>query len=247
MNIIEESFRELFYEFRDCNFEYDTKLRYSKAFKGFNANIKYYGSKNQIVLSLSKNWRDVSKNIRKGLIQELLLKMFKSKYKYKRTLEMDLYQIYLKNAHIGAEKNNIDPILQESFDRVNDEYFYGMIDQTNLVWGSYSIRTLGRYEYGSDTITISSIFKNAPIQLTDRVMHHEMLHKKHKYNSKNGRCHHHTKAFRNDEKKYRDFESVEKEIRKYIRNFELKNLGHKSNSQNNVPSTKNFLNKFFGV
>ena len=234
MRLIEEAFTELF---PDKQFDYSARIRYSRAFKGYNANIKYYSSKKEIVLSLSKNWNGVSKDIKKGLIQELLLKIFKTKNsKTERTLSMDLYQIYLKNTHVAAEKNNIDPLLQESFSRVNDIYFNGMLDQTNLVWGSYSLRTLGKYDYGTDTIMVSSIFKDGPDKFIDRVMHHEMLHKKHKYNSKNGRCHHHTTAFRNDEKKFEDFDNVEKEISIYIRNF-----------KKGAPVKKSFVQKLFGV
>ena len=234
MKLIEEAFKELF---PDKEFDNSCRVRYSKAFKGYNANIKYYSSKKEIVLSLSKNWNGVSKDIKKGLIQELLVKIFKAKNtKIKRTLSMDLYQIYLKNTHIAAEKNNIDPTLQESFLRVNENYFNGMLDQTNLVWGSYSLRTLGKYDYGTDTIMISKIFKDGPDKFIDRVMHHEMLHKKHKYNSKNGRCHHHTNAFRNDEKKFENFDNVEKEISNYIRNFKQGNSVKKS-----------FVQKLFGV
>ncbi len=234
MKLIQEAFVELF---PGRTFDYEARIRYSRAFKGYNANIKYYSSRKEIVLSLSKNWNGVSRDIKKGLIQELLLKIFRTKNTVaNRTLSMELYQIYLKNTHLAAEKNNIDPALQESFLRVNENYFNGMIDQTNLIWGSYSLRTLGKYDYGTDTIMISSIFKDGPDRFVDRVMHHEMLHKKHKYNSKNGRCHHHTKEFRGDEKKFKDFEDVEKEITVYIRNFKIKNL-----------TKKNFIQKVFGV
>ncbi|MFW6230613.1 MAG: SprT-like domain-containing protein [Nanoarchaeota archaeon] len=215
MNLIEESFREIF---PDRPFTFQARIRYSRAFKDYNANIKHYKQKDELIISLSKKWNAVSKDIKKGLIQELLWKLF-GKGKHPQTLSMDLYHIYLRNTHLSAEKDNIDPELQKSFERVNERYFNGMIDQTNLVWGTQSTRTLGRYEYGSDTIMISRIFEDAPERLIDRVMHHEMLHKKHKYSTKNGRSHHHTPAFRREERMFEDFEIIEKEIQRLIAGF----------------------------
>ena len=234
MKLIEEAFTELFPE---KEFSYNSRIRYSRAFKGYNANVKFYRSKNELIFSLSKNWNTVSRDIKRGLLQELMLKIFKSQgSRKKRTLSMDLYQIYLKNTHIVAEKNNINPKLQESFLRVNEKYFNSMIDQVNLVWGVFSLRTLGKYDYGTDTITISRIFENAPERFVDRVMHHEMLHKKHKYNSKNGRCHHHTREFRDDEKLFENFEVVEEEINHYIINF-----------RKSPTPKKNFVQRIFGL
>ncbi len=213
MNIIERAFSELFPE-KDMNFS--TQLRYSAAFNDYNANIRYHRLKRKIVVSLSVKWKDVSEEIKLGLIQELLLKLF-GKGDKRRTLEMDLYHIYLKNTHIVAEKDNIDERLLESFRRVNRRYFDDEIEQTNLVWGRQSMRTLGRYEYGSDTIMISSVFKEGPDIFIDKVMHHEMLHKKHKYRVNNGRCTHHTSEFRKEERRFDDFEKIEAEISEFIK------------------------------
>jgi hypothetical protein len=224
MNLIEESFKELFPE---KEYLYSARIRYSKAFRGYNANIKYYRHKNELVFSLSKKWNTVSKDIKKGLIQELLMKLFANGKKIS-TLSMDLYHIYLKNTHLAAEKDSIEPYLLESFTRVNERYFNGMIDPCNLVWGAESFRTLGRYEYGSDTITISKIFETAPLPLLDRVMHHEMLHKKHKYVTKNGRSHHHTPRFRKEEQQFENYDDVDKETARYIAQYKRKNNSKKS-------------------
>ncbi len=212
MDIIERSYRELFPE---REFNYSTRLRYSAAFNDFNANIRFHKHKALIVVSLSRRWQEVSEDIVIGLVQELLMKLF-GKGEKRRTLQMDLYHIYLKNTHITAEKDKIDSRLLQSFRRVNSKYFDDSIEQTNLVWGQRSMRTLGRYEYGSDTIMISSVFKDAPEIFIDKIMHHEMLHKKHKYDVKAGRCTHHTRAFREEERTFEDFDKIEKEIGRFI-------------------------------
>jgi hypothetical protein len=43
-------------------------------------------------------------------------------------------------------------------------------------------------------------------------MYHEMLHKKYKFNSKNGRSYHHTSQFRKKEKAYPNSEEIEKKL-----------------------------------
>ncbi len=217
MKLIEEAWNELFPE---RSFTYSSKIRYSQKFNDYNANIRFYALRNEIVISLSKKWNSVSKDIKKGLLQELLLKMF-GKNKKIRTLSMDLYHIFLKNTHLSAEKNNIDPYLLESFRRVNKTYFNEMLDQTNLIWGEYSKRTLGRYDFGSDTIRISKIFEHAPLRFLDLVMYHEMLHKKLKFNTKNGRNRHHTTEFRNAERRFEGFENTEKELQHFVRSFRV--------------------------
>ena len=79
---------------------------------------------------------------------------------------------------------------------------------------------LGSYEYGTDTIYISSIFRELPsedIRFLDYVLYHELLHKKHSFQVKNGRHHAHTTAFRNDEKGFDKEKDMEKELSKFLR------------------------------
>ena len=96
MNLIKESFSRLFPK---KEFSLQTKLKYSKAFKGYNANIKLYP--NQIEVRLSKQWYPINKEIQIGLIQSLLLKLFKVK---KHTSNMDFYNNFIKNIITGLRK-----------------------------------------------------------------------------------------------------------------------------------------------
>ena len=103
-------------------------------------------------------------------------------------------------------------MLEESFKRINEKYFDGLIEKPNLIWGSQSTSKLGSYRYASDTITISTIFKNADIRLLDYIMYHETLHKKHKFESKNGRHYHHTTEFKQKEQEFENSKQLEREI-----------------------------------
>lgn len=194
MNIAEKAFKELFPD-KTIN---NIKVTYSNKFKAYNANVKY--NVRQTVFSLSAVWKEVSEEIQIGLIQGLLLKIFKEK---KRTLNIDLYNQFLKNLPKYSVPKRINPFLKESFDRMNKKYFYDFMDTPNLVWGRESFHKLGSYEYVTDTITISTVLKDE-LELLNYVIYHEMLHKKLKFTSKNGRNYHHTTEFRKEEKKFED-------------------------------------------
>jgi len=213
MNIIEEAFQQLS---PDKELKYTVSLKYSRKFKHYNANVKLLGS--NLIFHLSKEWEKISKEIQIGLIQELLAKIFKNK---KRTINMDLYNMFIKNVHLAVPKTKTDQLLEESFDRVNEDYLNGMLDKPNLQWGSTSTRKLGSYEYASDTITISTIFKDENHKLLDYVMYHEMLHKKFKFQNKNGRNLHHSTEFKKMEAKFKNSDLIEKEIQKLTRMHRL--------------------------
>ena len=216
MNIIEEAFHEL----SGKELDYNNRVIYSGRFKGYNANASK--SITTITFKLSKKWRGINRDIRIGLIQTLLVKFFGRK---ESTINMDLYNNFIKNVHIAIPKVKSDPILSDSFERVNDKYFNGMIEKPNLIWGADSIRKLGSYDYQSDEISISSVFKENDIQLLDYVMYHEMLHKKHKfYNTKSGRSYHHTAAFKKAEKAFDRAEEIEKSLTRLCRKSKIKRI-----------------------
>jgi hypothetical protein len=211
--MIRQAFEELY---PGEDFLFVPKLKYSGKFRDYNANVRLY--KNILEFNLSRKWKTISEEIRIGLVQCLMVKILKKKA---HTVNMDMYEIFMKKIHVAAPKDRIDPELKKSFDRVNEKYFFNLIEQTNLVWGSHSKRKLGSYEYGSDTITISRIFENK-LDMLDYIMYHEMLHKKHKFTTKNARSFHHTRIFKDAEKKFENQEQVEKDIRKLIRSFSWK-------------------------
>lgn len=173
-------------------------VRYHGGFKDFNANVRM--NQRQVVFSLSKKFESLEDEIKIGVIQHLLNKLFKTRVE---TDEQDLYSGFLKRMSDFAPVTQSDPVLGESFDRVNKEYFADMMSRPNLTWGSRSKRLLGTYTYATDTIMISAVLQDSPTDLLDYVMHHEMLHKKHKFSCKSGRTHSHTPAFKRDEAKFK--------------------------------------------
>jgi predicted SprT family Zn-dependent metalloprotease len=189
-------------------------VKYSRAFKGYNANVKY--NMQQIEFRLSHEWKEVSDEITIGLIQLLFLKIYKQK---KKTVNIDLYNAFVKKLATYSPTTEKDPELEESFKRVNKEYFNEMMDQPNLVWGGSSYSKLGSYEYTTNTITISNIFQHHS-ELLDYIMYHELLHKKLKFYNKNGRSFHHTTKFRQLEKQFKN-PNIEKDLEKFLKRHRL--------------------------
>lgn len=212
MSLIKKSYKALFNKDLDKR----AKLKYSRVFKGYNANVKY-GSE-FMEFRLSFNWKEVSDEIKIGLIQSLLNKVYKTNIK---TVNIDLYDIFLKKIPTVTPKTKSDPVLEESFNRVNDEYFNGMMIQPNLVFGGKTFRTLGTYDYGTDTIRISKLMTKDET-LLDYVMYHELLHKKFQYKNTAKRTIHHSREFRAWEKKY-NIPDIEKKLKSFLRKERLKN------------------------
>ncbi|MBN2422629.1 hypothetical protein JXB41_05350 [Candidatus Woesearchaeota archaeon] len=211
--LIDKSYQELYN--KEC--PYGTSLRYSKAFKGYNANVWY--NKIELKFRLSFKWKDVSPEIKRGLIQSLLNRVFKTKI---NTIYIDMYNIFLKKVHLAIPKTTINPVLLESFNRVNEKYFQGMVLMPNLVLGNESISKLGSYDYGTDSITISKILVKEQL-LMDYVMYHEILHKKLKFKDKNGRSYHHTREFKKREKQFEDPE-IEDKLKKFLKKHRFKRI-----------------------
>ncbi len=246
-------------------------VKYSNRFKSYNAIIRY--NSKEIIFSLSKKWQEISKPIKIGLIQLLLFKLFKIKYE---TNNIKLYQNFIRNlskyslSSLESEKNensdssnkrsnsnkkNIEghreerPLeLEESFKRVNQKFFNNYLDRPFLRFGTYSFTVLGNYNYHTDTITISRIFKNISEKnklLLDYVMYHELLHKKLGFTSKGTRNLYHSSKFRMEEKKFEQYfiNEQEKEI---IR--ENRETNESTNNENNSKEKhSNYLKSLFHI
>lgn len=209
--MIAKSFNDLFG--KEC--PYNTSLIYTAKFSDYNANVRFNGK--QLDVRLSKKWKTHSEDLQIGIIQHLLAKLFKIKNK---TWQMEVYEKFMKKIGDNTIINNVDPTLKEYFDIINNKYFAGMLDMTNLRWGTESYTILGRYEYGSNTITMSTVLKERP-DLLAYVLYHEMLHKKHKFEHQGSRAIHHSKKFREEEKKF-ELANAEEELNKFLRNKKRK-------------------------
>ena len=194
------------------------KLTYSGHFSNYNANVRY--TRTHVEFNLSNLWRNIDEDIQIGLIESLVVRMFK--IKGVSTSGMKLYESFMKGLSKYARADMHDPELEESFNRVNEKFFNGLMEKPNLVFANESFHKLGSYEYSTNTVYMSTIFKGLPMdekKFLDYVVYHELLHKKHTFNVKNGRHQAHTTIFKNDEKKFgKDIDvDMEKELNNWLR------------------------------
>ena len=213
--LVQQAFSKLF---PNKSFDFDASIEYSGKFKGYNSNARMNLRNSTIVFGLSKNWRRVDSEIKIGLIQDLMQRMFKQKSR--NTLNIELYNKFMQSIALTAPKTKNHPTLEESYLKVNQKYFSGIIDQPNLALAD-SVSKLGSYDYGTDTITISRILlppSNNNAELLDYVMYHELLHKKLKFSSKQTglKKRHHTKEFRTKEKQFEDAEQMESGLARLV-------------------------------
>ena len=216
MNILEEAYHELF---PAATKAWEFRVRYSGQFKDFGANIRVEGD--VIELKLSRRFYGISKEIQMGCAQELLCKVFK---RDKESMYIDLYNNFVKSLHLAIPKTETHPILEESFNRVNDRYFAGLVEQPNLVWGQASKRTLGTYDFKTDTITMSRIFTDAEDRYLDFVMFHEMLHKQRKFDVSGRTTRYHDASFRKAEKVFENHHEMEKDLNRFVSRSRLKSM-----------------------
>lgn len=215
--IVHDSLKELFPE---KNENRELIIKFSGKFRGFNANVKYTAK--QITFSLGKDWLEVSDDIKKGLIQHLFVKIFRGE-NFSKTIEMDLYEKFISNLGKYVPVEESDEELVQSFERINNEYFQSLIEKPNLVWGQDSLRKLGHYEYATNTILISRIFRGEP-EFIDYIMYHELLHKKQgRKITKTGRSIHHDSKFREEESKFKD-KDAEKKLKDFVKRKRLKGI-----------------------
>ncbi len=213
MGIIEDAYKGL----SDKPFSYAAQIGYNSRFKGYNANIQLRGGR--LILALSKKWKPIDRQIQIGLIQELIVKLFKKKI---NTLNMELYNHFIKSVHLTAPKTKTEPLLESSFIRVNENFFYDVIEKPNLCW-SKSLNRVGSYEFGTDTITISKCLRE-DFELLDYVMHHELLHKQLKFKSRYGKIRSHTKLFREKEALFPNQPVLEQRLRRICSKNRLKRM-----------------------
>ncbi|MFH1400202.1 MAG: SprT-like domain-containing protein [Nanoarchaeota archaeon] len=208
--MIKDAFTELF---PGVPFTYRTAMKYSGRFSDYNAHIRLH--RDTLEVRMSRKWEIVSEEIRKGLVQHLLLKLLGRRHTSVPTIGLELYDGFIKNLSKYAAVTDVDPALLAVFDRVNTRYFNGMMSTPNLRWGGNTMRILGYYEYATDSITISKVLADDE-HLLSYVLYHEMLHKKLQFKNRKGRTRHHTREFRALERQFED-PGVEKKLEAFLR------------------------------
>ena len=212
-NLAEKAFLQMFPEKYG---KYMFKVEYSGRLKDYGAYVSLSGG--VMLFKLSRQWYKISPEIQMGLMQELMLKLFKCrKGNRPDSMYVDLYNGFVKNLHIAIPKDLNDPELEASFDRVNDRYFLGLVERPNLKWGKFATTTFGSYDFKTDKITISSVFKEVEdLKYLDYIMFHELLHKQRKFFKSGARTYYHDKQFKRLEQVFEGGDEIEKELGRVV-------------------------------
>ncbi|MFH1650201.1 MAG: SprT-like domain-containing protein [Candidatus Woesearchaeota archaeon] len=184
-------------------------LVYSGRFRGYNANVRH--SRDVLSFALAKAWKEVDEEIQMGLIHHLLLKAL---HKKGQSVNIELYNSFIRSVGKYIQAEEQDENLLALFHKINDEYFEGLLDAPNLIWGGRAFRILGHYDYGTNAITISEVMRDGGL-LLEYVLYHEMLHMKFRYELKGARAVHHSKTFRVWEKRFK-LERAEDKLKSYL-------------------------------
>jgi hypothetical protein len=95
--------------------------------------------------------------------------------------------------------------LEELFERLNREFFDGLLGRPQLGWSRRPSRSmLGHFDPSHNAIIISCIFDRdgVPLRALEYVMFHEMLHLRYPVDHSGSRRRVHTREFRQAEKKF---------------------------------------------
>jgi len=218
-NIAEQAYKDLFPESEG----YDFSVEYTGRLKSYGGNVSFRTG--HMHFKLSRKWYGVSPEIQMGLIQELMLRLLKKK---KQTMYIDLYNNFVRSLHISIPKDKTHPILEASFNRINERYFLGLVERPNLRWGQESVRTFGTYDFKTDTITISKIFQDNEEKYLDYIMFHETLHKQRKFFKSGTKTYYHDARFKRLEAVFENGEEIEKELGMVARKARVKAIAGKT-------------------
>jgi hypothetical protein len=108
-----------------------------------------------------------------------------------------------RKKHCGPKGRAYD--LEAMFEKLRDRYFGPLMAKPELGWSGRLSRTLlGHYDHAHHAIVLSSWLDRAevPEYVVEYVLYHEMLHLKHPVEHSRGRRTVHSKAFREEERRY---------------------------------------------
>ncbi len=101
--------------------------------------------------------------------------------------------------------------LEEVFERLNQQYFAGLMQRPRLTWSrSASRHSLGHFDAAHNTIVISKIFdrSDTPPFAVEYIVYHEMLHLRHPVLHRRSRRCVHSAAFRAEERRFPQFDTA---------------------------------------
>jgi predicted metal-dependent hydrolase len=95
--------------------------------------------------------------------------------------------------------------LEQMFDKLNREHFYGLLARPRMTWSrDYARRMLGHYDPAHNAIVVSRTLDHprVPRFAVEYIVYHEMLHLKHPVKLRGSRRCVHSREFQDEEKRF---------------------------------------------
>lgn len=155
---------------------------------------------------------------------------------YRRRLPRQIAETYRKYSQAHATRRKLQAIrrrrarrriraaqgqrfdLTRMFDELNETYFRGTLPKPKVGWSTRRWRSqLGIFDPALDQIAINVALDrpNVPEYVVAYVLYHEMLHRKHPIRVARCRLEAHSREFRAEEKKFRDYRRAMKFLKKF--------------------------------
>ena len=110
--------------------------------------------------------------------------------------------------------------LEETFNRINGQYFDGNIQRPRLVWSrTFNCRKFGHYDLAHDIVMVNSSLDNPKVSTftVDFIMYHELLHKKLGVKGNGKNIISHDSEFRRQEKMFAEFNKAKNQLNSLAR------------------------------
>ncbi|MEP6963216.1 MAG: M48 family peptidase, partial [Acidobacteriota bacterium] len=184
---------------------------------------------NVLSVKIADTLASAPEDIHQALAEILLSKLFRlpvpaaSNLRYRRYLNRREVRLDLDRVRsVRGRKQMEAPLgkhhdLLEMFDKLNFEYFFGLMSRPALGWTRQASRTLlGHYDPSHHAIVLSRILDRAevPRLAVEYVLYHEMLHIRHPAEHRGVRRCVHTRAFKDEEKRFAQFKEAKLLLRR---------------------------------
>jgi len=196
-----------------------------------NANARIRLESGLLLVRMADTLASAPEDVHEALAEILLSKLFRrpisagTNERYRRYLNRgDVRKDLDRVRGVRGRKQVEDPRgtaydLLQIFDEINFQYFFGLMARPTVGWSRQASKTLlGHYDSSHNTIVISRILDRAevPRLAVEYVMYHEMLHLRHPVEHGGARRCVHTRAFKDEEKRFVNLREAKLLLRRLI-------------------------------
>jgi hypothetical protein len=217
-----EIFARVFHELRPRTPQPEFSIRFYP-YANIDSTIRLNTERTRVQVRLSDVFEGAPAPVQESLAYILLAKLYRkpipSEYNHRYRLfvnRADIRHRALLLRQLRGRKQISSPQggvhdLEEIFQDLNGRFFDGLLAQPRLSWSPrLSRRLLGHWDPAHNAIIISRIFDRprTPRFLVEYILYHEMLHLKYPAEYRSQRRCVHTRAFKEDERKFPHYDEA---------------------------------------